>query len=134
MAPTNLTLSSPPRSSRSPAPLALSTSLPAQTSSTCLMRRPSGRCPQSSGTQTCMAAQTFLLPTPHPQACGALGTEQQGMHRTSLPWALSEEDPAPWPPADWPPPALAKGYVKQDPPGMTVAPSDGPAGQWNQLP
>ncbi|XP_005328373.2 interleukin-10 receptor subunit alpha isoform X1 [Ictidomys tridecemlineatus] len=36
--------------------------------------------------------------------------------------------------ADWPPPALAKGYVKQDPPGVTVAPSDGPSGQWNQLP
>ncbi|XP_047371710.1 interleukin-10 receptor subunit alpha isoform X1 [Sciurus carolinensis] len=36
--------------------------------------------------------------------------------------------------ADWPPPALAKGYVKQDPPGVTVAPSGSPTGQWNQLP
>lgn len=36
--------------------------------------------------------------------------------------------------ANWPLPALAKGYVKQDPPGVTVAPTDAPAGQWNQLP
>lgn len=36
--------------------------------------------------------------------------------------------------ADWPAPALVKGYVKQDPPGGTVAPSGAPTGQWNQLP
>ncbi|XP_004427327.1 PREDICTED: interleukin-10 receptor subunit alpha [Ceratotherium simum simum] len=34
--------------------------------------------------------------------------------------------------AGWPPPALAKGYLKQDSPGMTLAPSGAPAGQWNQ--
>ncbi|XP_039085264.1 interleukin-10 receptor subunit alpha isoform X1 [Hyaena hyaena] len=32
--------------------------------------------------------------------------------------------------AGWPPPALAKGYLKQDP-GMTHIPSRTPAGQWN---
>ncbi|KAF6103717.1 interleukin 10 receptor subunit alpha [Phyllostomus discolor] len=31
----------------------------------------------------------------------------------------------------WPPPVLAKGYLKQDPPEVTVAPSWAPAGQWN---
>ncbi|XP_054448308.1 interleukin-10 receptor subunit alpha [Pteronotus mesoamericanus] len=31
----------------------------------------------------------------------------------------------------WPPPALAKGYLKQDPPEVTLAPSQAPAGQWN---
>ncbi|XP_057603364.1 interleukin-10 receptor subunit alpha [Hippopotamus amphibius kiboko] len=31
----------------------------------------------------------------------------------------------------WPLPALAKGYMKQDPPEMTLAPSGAPAGQWN---
>nr|XP_003418292.1 interleukin-10 receptor subunit alpha [Loxodonta africana] len=34
--------------------------------------------------------------------------------------------------AGWPPPDLAKGYMRQDPPGMTVLPSGAPAGQWNQ--
>ncbi|KAM9659655.1 interleukin-10 receptor subunit alpha [Trichechus inunguis] len=34
--------------------------------------------------------------------------------------------------ADWPPPDLAKGYMKQDPPGMTLLPSGAPTGQWNQ--
>ena len=33
--------------------------------------------------------------------------------------------------ADWPLPALAKGYLKQDPPEMTLPPSGAPAGQWN---
>nr|XP_014711063.1 interleukin-10 receptor subunit alpha isoform X1 [Equus asinus] len=33
--------------------------------------------------------------------------------------------------AGWPPPALAKGYLKQDPPGVTLAASGAPAGQWN---
>ncbi|MBV95664.1 Interleukin-10 receptor subunit alpha, partial [Eschrichtius robustus] len=33
--------------------------------------------------------------------------------------------------ADWPLPALAKGYLKQDPPEMTLTPSGAPAGQWN---
>ncbi|CAK7318583.1 Interleukin-10 receptor subunit alpha [Vulpes lagopus] len=33
--------------------------------------------------------------------------------------------------AGWPPPALAKGYLKQDP-GMTVTPSGTSTGQWNQ--
>ncbi|KAM5224788.1 interleukin-10 receptor subunit alpha [Hipposideros larvatus] len=32
----------------------------------------------------------------------------------------------------WPPPALAKGYLKQDPPERTLNPSGAPAGQWNQ--
>lgn len=32
----------------------------------------------------------------------------------------------------WPPPALAKGYLKQDPPEMTLDPSGAPTGQWNQ--
>ncbi|XP_023576982.1 interleukin-10 receptor subunit alpha isoform X2 [Octodon degus] len=30
-------------------------------------------------------------------------------------------------------PALAKGYLKQDPPDITLAPSSIPSGQWNQL-
>ncbi|XP_007934676.1 interleukin-10 receptor subunit alpha [Orycteropus afer afer] len=34
--------------------------------------------------------------------------------------------------ADWPPSALAKGYMKQDPPGMTLFPSGAPVGQWEQ--
>ncbi|KAL2807342.1 interleukin-10 receptor subunit alpha precursor, partial [Daubentonia madagascariensis] len=34
--------------------------------------------------------------------------------------------------AGWPPPALAKGYLKQDPLGMPLAPSGAPTGQWNQ--
>ncbi|XP_073095813.1 interleukin-10 receptor subunit alpha isoform X1 [Manis javanica] len=34
--------------------------------------------------------------------------------------------------AGWPPPAPAKGYLKQDPPGTTLTPSGAPAGQWNQ--
>ncbi|KAK2495558.1 hypothetical protein MC885_003781 [Smutsia gigantea] len=34
--------------------------------------------------------------------------------------------------AGWPPPALAKGYLKQDPPGMILTPSGAPAGQWNR--
>nr|XP_004667387.2 interleukin-10 receptor subunit alpha [Jaculus jaculus] len=33
----------------------------------------------------------------------------------------------------WPLPALAKGYLKQDSPGLGVAPTRAPAGQWNQL-
>lgn len=32
----------------------------------------------------------------------------------------------------WPPPVLAKGYLRQDPPEMTLDPSGAPAGQWNQ--
>ncbi|XP_020032055.2 interleukin-10 receptor subunit alpha [Castor canadensis] len=35
--------------------------------------------------------------------------------------------------ASWLPPAVAKGYLKQDSPGMTVAPSGVPTEQWNQL-
>ncbi|XP_062949399.1 interleukin-10 receptor subunit alpha [Cynocephalus volans] len=34
--------------------------------------------------------------------------------------------------AGWPPPVLAKGYLKQDLPGMTLAPSETITGQWNQ--
>ncbi|XP_004452974.2 interleukin-10 receptor subunit alpha [Dasypus novemcinctus] len=34
--------------------------------------------------------------------------------------------------AGWPAPALAKGYLKQDPPGMTLHPSGSPTRQWNQ--
>ncbi|XP_045412341.1 interleukin-10 receptor subunit alpha [Lemur catta] len=34
--------------------------------------------------------------------------------------------------AGWPPPALAKGYLKQDPLGMTLDPSEAPTGQQNQ--
>lgn len=34
--------------------------------------------------------------------------------------------------ASWPLPALAKGYVQQDPPEMTLAPSQTPAGQWDR--
>ncbi|XP_005378283.1 PREDICTED: interleukin-10 receptor subunit alpha [Chinchilla lanigera] len=39
------------------------------------------------------------------------------------------------PEAGWPSPTLAKGYLKQDPPGITLAPSGVPPGrnQWNQL-
>ncbi|KAM6173890.1 interleukin-10 receptor subunit alpha [Erethizon dorsatum] len=37
------------------------------------------------------------------------------------------------PEAGWPSPALAKGYLKQDPSGITLAPSGVPPGQWNQL-
>ncbi|XP_053451443.1 interleukin-10 receptor subunit alpha [Nycticebus coucang] len=36
--------------------------------------------------------------------------------------------------AGWPPPALAKGYLKQDPLGMTPAPLGAPIGQWDQPP
>uniref|UniRef100_H0XXZ8 Interleukin-10 receptor subunit alpha n=1 Tax=Otolemur garnettii TaxID=30611 RepID=H0XXZ8_OTOGA len=36
--------------------------------------------------------------------------------------------------AGWPPPVLAKGYLKQDPRGMTPAPSGAPIGQWDQPP
>lgn len=36
------------------------------------------------------------------------------------------------PEAGWPPPALAKGYLKQDTPGITLAPSGIPTGQWSQ--
>ncbi|XP_024903242.1 interleukin-10 receptor subunit alpha [Pteropus alecto] len=32
----------------------------------------------------------------------------------------------------WPPQALAKGYLKQNHPEMTLAPSKAPTGQWNQ--
>ncbi|XP_037003136.2 interleukin-10 receptor subunit alpha isoform X2 [Artibeus jamaicensis] len=31
----------------------------------------------------------------------------------------------------WPPPVMAKGYLKQDPPEVTLVPSQAPTGQWN---
>ncbi|XP_027627803.1 interleukin-10 receptor subunit alpha isoform X2 [Tupaia chinensis] len=34
--------------------------------------------------------------------------------------------------AGWPPPALAKGYLKQDPSGMTLAPSGATVEQWDR--
>ncbi|XP_004856741.1 interleukin-10 receptor subunit alpha isoform X2 [Heterocephalus glaber] len=37
------------------------------------------------------------------------------------------------PEAGWPPPGLAKGYLKQDPPEITLAPSGVPPGQCNQM-
>ncbi|KFO31088.1 interleukin-10 receptor subunit alpha [Fukomys damarensis] len=37
------------------------------------------------------------------------------------------------PEAGWPPPALAKGYLKQDPSGITLAPAGVPPEQCNQL-
>ncbi|XP_004712906.1 interleukin-10 receptor subunit alpha, partial [Echinops telfairi] len=58
---------------------------------------------------------------------GCLGGEPSSTDNLSpqLPTCLDAE-------AGWPPPALARGYMKQDPPGVALLLSGTPAGQWNQ--